>query len=447
MINLTGNTILHCNCTTGNDSTGNGTSGAPFQTPKGAILYLAGVNLNGYYVTIQLDIPGTYNCSFTVCGKFMGQTGNPAQLTIQGNKTGNIDLANTYILSAVEGGGGCITAVFGAVLTLKGLKFDMYNSMQGSSGIYGGGMALNIGTQALVVCSNTVWGYQTTPFEYINVGNQAQVIIENTVWCNPQSDAVMSAFIGVGQSSYAALTGKSIWLNCNIPTFTMGIVHCDEGGDVTWADCAFIQKETYFPTTFTKLSANTISIPYAVKDYLSADALIRGDGFPNMGAKLVSGLRTTTLVLDIDPTTTSGAITIGSPSAVKGPGFCIGLGSLLNTGTPKTMDVDTTGDIMYFPGDRFTTTLATVASKGDTTIDVASIGNWPISGGAHTASPAIGFGFFFTQCIQGVGIAADTRIVEVNGNIITLSKPIVQNMTVGTLVNVHGASTNSSCYR
>lgn len=47
MITLSANTILHCNCSTGSDATGTGTSGNPFKTPAGAMAYLQGVNFNG----------------------------------------------------------------------------------------------------------------------------------------------------------------------------------------------------------------------------------------------------------------------------------------------------------------------------------------------------------------------------------------------------------------
>lgn len=446
MITLTANTTLHCNCNTGSDSTGNGSSGNPFKTPAGAMTYLNGVDFSGFNVIIKLDIAGTYNFSFTVDGLFIGQTGQPYQLTIQGDNTGNFNTANTYILSALPDHGGCITATFRAALNIVGVKFDMYNSLQGPNGIDGGGMALNIGSQSIVVCNNTVWGYQISPYAYINVAAQSQLIIENTIWCNPQASAVIGAFLGVGQSAYATLSGTSIWLSSNVPTFEFGVVTCDEGGDVTWANCPFIEYETYLSTSFTHSGTNQITISSGAAPSVSNGGKVLGVGFPPRGATILSGAGTTVLTLDYDPTSSSGTVTIGSPAALGGPGFCIAFGSILNSGTVNCFDVDNSGDLLYFPGDQFTTTLATAANAGDITIEVSSVGTYP-GAGIHAPNPPVALGFLLTQCIQGSGIAAATRVADVSGNTITLTKPILQNMTIATPVSIHGASTDDSWYR
>lgn len=445
MITLTANTTLHCNCITGSDSSGNGSSGAPFKTPAGAMNYLKGVDLSGYFVVIQLDVPGTYSCSFTVAGLFRGQSGDPSQLTIQGDTSGNYNTADTYVLSGLPDSSGCITATFGSSFTLNGLKIDMYASQQGPNGVNGGGMALNIASKALVVCNNTVWGYQTNPFAYINAAQQGQLVMSGYVWCNAQANASVASFIGVGQSAYASCY-LAFWLNSNIPEFSEGVVFCDEAGDTTWPDCTFLQYETTFTTTFTLAGTNTITIPDAVKTYILDGFKVLGVGFPGTGLSVVSGAGTTTLTLSGTPTTSSGAVMFGYPSQMTGPGFCISLGSLINTGTPTTIDVDTWGDIFYFPGDRFSTTLAANAAAGDMTIDVASIGTYP-GAGIHNPNTGGALGFLFTQCIQGVGIAAGTRVANVNGTTITLTLPLLQNMASGTTVNVHGVCTDGSYYR
>ena len=112
-IRLTGNTTFYV-ATTGNDSTGNGTSGTPWATIQKAINVLSsGYDLAGYTATISVAA-GTYTSNATIVGLLVGQEG-PGALVLQGNGTCNITTSTAST---------CFGFIQGAMATVQGFTFS-----------------------------------------------------------------------------------------------------------------------------------------------------------------------------------------------------------------------------------------------------------------------------------------------------------------------------------
>jgi hypothetical protein len=125
---LTGNLTVYI-ATTGNDTTGTGTSGNPWATLQHAFNYMqTNYDCDGYTITIQMAA-GTYANNLVAAGALVGQNGN--NLIIQGN----VGSPSTVVLST--GATVCITATFGANIVVQGITL----TSTGSSLITGAAMA------------------------------------------------------------------------------------------------------------------------------------------------------------------------------------------------------------------------------------------------------------------------------------------------------------------
>jgi hypothetical protein len=129
-VKLGANTTINV-ATTGNDSTGNGTT-APFLTTAKAWAFAqAKLDLNGFVLTIQ-HAAGTYSVNTTLRGTITGQ-GGPETVILQGDTTTptNVNIPGT-------GSGVSITIEGGALCQVQG--FNITSS--GGQGLYVGAAAV-----------------------------------------------------------------------------------------------------------------------------------------------------------------------------------------------------------------------------------------------------------------------------------------------------------------
>lgn len=151
--------------TTGNDTTGNGSS-TPFRTPAGAWTYLkANYDLNYHPVAIVADGPGDYRCTLNVTERLRGQTGDPGQIQFIGNPGHVLDV-KSYKWPAVAGQTP-ISAAMGACFSVKGFFLDHLQAYQ--EGGYGAVMlSFNVGANAFVAAEDMGFGYNTAAAGYVN---------------------------------------------------------------------------------------------------------------------------------------------------------------------------------------------------------------------------------------------------------------------------------------
>lgn len=116
VVPATASPTLHVNPTTGNDTTGTGSTSAPFQTIAAAVLYGARrLNFAGYVLIIKLDVAGTYAAPGTlpiIAGSVL----------IQGDTTGTNQAG--YVISGSGPPNGGLIGVSGGAVSLQGVTIN-----------------------------------------------------------------------------------------------------------------------------------------------------------------------------------------------------------------------------------------------------------------------------------------------------------------------------------
>jgi len=136
---------VYVNNSTGNDVTGNGTSGLPWATQQHAAnVVQSSYDLNGQVMTINVEAgTGTYTAGVQLSGPIVGSTG-PGSLIIKGASSGT---------TAVSiGSGNCFVATNGAQFTVNGFTLTA-----SGSGNVGNAIVAESGTQ-VAIGSDIVFG-------------------------------------------------------------------------------------------------------------------------------------------------------------------------------------------------------------------------------------------------------------------------------------------------
>lgn len=160
--NATGNIVLNVS-TSGNDTTGTGTSGNPFATINGAYQYLCNTyNLGNYSATIQvangsytqfveiISVPNGYNGSVAI----VGNTGSPSSVTLN-----------------------CTNDTVSGVFNINNANISIsgFTLVCNVSNTLGGGNLVSSGTGAEVSVSNCIFGAYTNCGVIASVGSQIGV--------------------------------------------------------------------------------------------------------------------------------------------------------------------------------------------------------------------------------------------------------------------------------
>lgn len=129
-IRLLTNTTIYVNASTGNDTTGNGTIGAPLATKQKAINVLAGLyDMAGFDVTISCSGNGTDGAGVT--GPLLGQTGANS-LIFDGGGTAQVNVTNGTCFAC--SGGAQFTVQNFALLTTSGSSANGIGSVLTNNG-------------------------------------------------------------------------------------------------------------------------------------------------------------------------------------------------------------------------------------------------------------------------------------------------------------------------
>ncbi|ENZ79638.1 hypothetical protein M3795_16945 [Ralstonia pickettii] len=121
---LTANLTIYV-ATTGNDSTGNGTSGNPFATIQKAYNYIQQTyDLNGFIATIQVA-NGTYTAGLTAGGPLVGALG-VTNCVVQGNTA-----SPSSVVINVGNSTNCFAATRGGQITVQGFTVQGGTASQG----------------------------------------------------------------------------------------------------------------------------------------------------------------------------------------------------------------------------------------------------------------------------------------------------------------------------
>ena len=141
--------------TTGNDSTGNGSSGSPWLTIQHALNYVSNnLDLSGYTVTINVA-DGTY-AAVSISNPFVGD----GTVILSGDVT---TPANCFISSSSSS---CIAVVNKATLTVRGFKVSTSNG-SGLSADLGGSITV-MGAMEFGACSNAhVYSGRLSDIEFV----------------------------------------------------------------------------------------------------------------------------------------------------------------------------------------------------------------------------------------------------------------------------------------
>ena len=157
-IMLTGPTTFYI-ATTGNDTTGDGSSGNPWATPGGACdRLLVGYDLAGQVCTLQLA-DGTYTSSTQLFGMLVGQR-SADHLLIKGN------YSNPYACIIRPTSGYAFSVDKGAQCTIGGVYMDML----GADGLATGQDTTAVGPYSIMVWDDKlVFGPNVNPWNHCSV--------------------------------------------------------------------------------------------------------------------------------------------------------------------------------------------------------------------------------------------------------------------------------------
>lgn len=218
---LTGNQTYYV-ATTGNDSTGNGTSGNPWATRQKAWNYIQqNIDLAGYTAIIQLA-DGTYTGGFSGSGNMVGQF-SPAQIVFNGNS----GTPSNVVIN--PGSGDCFSAVNGAQLTVQNMKLEN-SSGNGVEADSGGRIAVGAGMIFGACSANHAYAAGNQGGGGINFGAN-YTIAGNAIshWQSTSSGSQITVAAGLtitlsGTPAFTQFAGAAqlgeIFLDATVPVFS-----------------------------------------------------------------------------------------------------------------------------------------------------------------------------------------------------------------------------------
>lgn len=236
---LTSSLILYFNPSTGNDTTGTGTTSAPFKTPCGAWPYLvASYDLNGFNATIQQQVTGAFQCNLSASGIVTGQNDTPQQVTIQGTSSSDPDNVMPFEWDSAPTGHSNtqLTVSLGARIAVTGFKFDNTYAITHGAGQAEAGIMINEGDGGSVWIGTVAFGFNGG-VAYINTQvNTYGLIYGNLSICPPQttataatlntttSTATLSGVSGPPILSGAGVAGAGIVAGTVVSSYSAGVV-------------------------------------------------------------------------------------------------------------------------------------------------------------------------------------------------------------------------------
>jgi hypothetical protein len=194
---------------TGNDTTGTGTVAAPFRNPCRAYQYLdQNYDLNNQPVLIDPTAPCSVSGSLAATGRLRGQSDVPTQVTIRGaapsdvNRPWSLDPEACVPFQWNAGAGGnCVTATYGAKLTVEGFLFDKKDAVTASIA-NAGGILVNVGTWSEIWLGTNAVGYDSHPGAAFNAQANGRI----------QFRASLGLFHPVATANVVALDPSSFWM-------------------------------------------------------------------------------------------------------------------------------------------------------------------------------------------------------------------------------------------
>lgn len=249
---LTANSNFYVNSSTGNDSTGDGSSGTPWATIQKAIDTIHdGYDLAGF--TVQINATGTFSAGAIISGPFVGQKGD-TDVFISGSSC-TLSLTTTTAGFNITGGArvkiGSITAssttnttIFlandgGTVVTLTAM----------SIGAIGSGNHIQAGNGAVVLANATTWAITGNCGRHVYVSTNAVVNIVGTAY-------TISASLTWSLSFVAADTMGNLEANSctGLGTAATGTRYTQNGLSLIWTGGG---GASYFPGNAAGTTANS----------------------------------------------------------------------------------------------------------------------------------------------------------------------------------------------
>lgn len=279
-------TTIYANSSTGNDSTGDGTSGAPYKTfHKAYTEAVSGdtLNLTGTFTWTDADETGDAGTSGYTIGKDLTITGQNARDTvIQADSTSNTASARVFTISSnvsttiqsltirygkVSSSGGCMLINSSATITID--KVEVNNCISTS---YGGGLLSYASSFTL---SNSAIYSNTSTYSGggLSVGAGTSNVNNTTVYGNHVSNNPSG-----GGGVYATGSGTALYLTNVTVTGNYG----NYGGGVSSYSSAVIYLKNSFifdnsgssgsSNFYRQASASYVSGGYNIIDYFSGTA-------------------------------------------------------------------------------------------------------------------------------------------------------------------------------
>jgi hypothetical protein len=194
---------------TGSDTTGTGTVAAPFRNPWRAYQYLdQNYDLNNQSVLIDSTAPCSVSGSLAATGRLRGQSDVPTQITIRGaaptdiNRPWSLDPESCNAFKWNAGtGGNCVTATYGAKLTVEGFLFDKKDAVAASVA-NAGGILVNVGVWSEIWLGTVAVGYDAWPGAAFNAQSNGRL----------QFRGSLGLFHPVAIANATALDSNSLWI-------------------------------------------------------------------------------------------------------------------------------------------------------------------------------------------------------------------------------------------
>lgn len=211
--NLSADTTLHIS-PSGNDTTGDGSSGAPFATPQRAATLFSSCIANGFTATIQLA-NGTYNYSTTISETLdgqrvtvMGDVSNPSNVVISVPSGERGFYLNGGLLAVY---GVHIQAASGNVIGFGSLKPSSLNVGNLSFGDMGsGGDCFNLGSAAVLVNQTDPISLNGNMAHFINIYDKSKYD-QRAAITKDTNFTVSSATVNVVQGGTYRHLGGASW--------------------------------------------------------------------------------------------------------------------------------------------------------------------------------------------------------------------------------------------
>lgn len=194
----------------GNDTTGSGSSAAPFRTPSKAYNYMVdNYDLNGYPVYLRANSSGVYNCSLSAVGLPRGHSGVTTQVTVQGaappdpNKPWSLDpeTAKNFVWAPNPGEGAAVTVAYGAILTVEGFIFDKHRAVTQGTVADRGTILVNVGSRSELWLGTIAFGYDCYPGAMINAQSGGRIQIRGSIGVFPPTASGQATTVSTGTNT------------------------------------------------------------------------------------------------------------------------------------------------------------------------------------------------------------------------------------------------------